>query len=85
MDRFTKEYLNIINEDNTIDSNIAEQFEYDVVNFVQHILEGYGYILRSDIMNQFNSDEEEEDSEDWEDDVDECGYNPYMGCYDFDC
>lgn len=19
------------------------------------------------------------------DDVDECGYNPYMGCYDFDC
>ena len=29
--------------------------------------------------------EEEEDPEDWEDDVDECGYNPYMGCYDFDC
>ena len=23
--------------------------------------------------------------EDWEDDVDEYGYNPYMGCYDFDC
>ena len=20
-----------------------------------------------------------------EDDSDECGYNPYMGCYDFDC
>lgn len=32
-----------------------------------------------------DSDEEEEDPEDWEDDVDECGYNPYMGCYDFDC
>ena len=30
-------------------------------------------------------DDDEEDSEDWEDDVDECGYNPYMGCYDFDC
>lgn len=30
-------------------------------------------------------DEDEEDPEDWEDDVDECGYNPYMGCYDFDC
>lgn len=27
----------------------------------------------------------DEDPEDWEDDVDECGYNPYMGCYDFDC
>ena len=20
-----------------------------------------------------------------EDDFDECGFNPYMGCYDFDC
>ena len=29
-------------------------------------------------------DEEEEDY-DYEDDFDECGYNPYMGCYDFDC
>lgn len=54
MDRFTKEYLNIINEDNVIDSNIAEQFEYDVAKFVQHVREGYGYILRSDIINQFN-------------------------------
>lgn len=25
------------------------------------------------------------DCEYWEDDVDECGYNPYTGCYDFDC
>ena len=23
--------------------------------------------------------------EDYCDDVDEIGYNPYMGCYDFDC
>ena len=21
----------------------------------------------------------------YEPDVDECGFNPYMGCYDFDC
>lgn len=29
----------------------------------------------------------EEESEDFEDFdyFDECGYNPYMGCYDFDC
>lgn len=32
-----------------------------------------------------SDDDEDEDPEDWEDDVDECGYNPYMGCYDFDC
>lgn len=29
--------------------------------------------------------DEDFESQDWEDDVDECGYNPYMGCYDFDC
>lgn len=23
--------------------------------------------------------------EDYEPDYDECGFNPYMGCYDFDC
>jgi hypothetical protein len=26
-----------------------------------------------------------EDEEDYEPNYDECGYNPYMGCYDFDC
>lgn len=30
-------------------------------------------------------EEEEEDSDYWEDDADECGFNPYMGCYDYDC
>lgn len=29
--------------------------------------------------------EEEESYEDYDDSYDECGYNPYMGCYDFDC
>ena len=38
-----------------------------------------------DIRGTLWEDEDEEDLEDWEDDVDECGYNPYMGCYDFDC
>ena len=32
-----------------------------------------------------NFDEYEEDPEDWEDGVDEFGYNPYIGCCDFDC
>lgn len=32
-----------------------------------------------------DSDEDDEDFSDYEDDVDECGFNPYMGCYDFDC
>ena len=28
---------------------------------------------------------EDEEDYDYKDDFDECGYNPYMGCYDFDC
>ena len=30
-------------------------------------------------------EEEEEEYEDFEDDVDETGFNPYEGCYDYDC
>ena len=29
--------------------------------------------------------EVDKDFFDYEPDVDECGFNPYMGCYDFDC
>lgn len=28
---------------------------------------------------------DEEDEEYYEPDYDECGYDPYMGCYSFDC
>ena len=38
---------------------------------------------------EYESDEELEDFEDFytdhDDWYDEVGYNPYMGCYDFDC
>ena len=27
----------------------------------------------------------EEEWYDYRDEYDECGFNPYMGCYDFDC
>ena len=30
-------------------------------------------------------DDDDEDCDDYYDDVDECGFNPYMGCYDYDC
>lgn len=35
-------------------------------------------------MEEVEVDEEFFDYE-VEDDFDECGFNPYMGCYDFDC
>ena len=28
---------------------------------------------------------EDDTDEDYFDDFDECGFNPYMGCYDYDC
>ena len=31
------------------------------------------------------ADEEEEELEDYEEDTCEMGFNPYMGCYDYDC
>lgn len=30
-------------------------------------------------------EDDEDDFEDWEAIAEEYGYNPYMGCYDFDC
>lgn len=42
--------------------------------------------------DMFGEEDEDEDADlDWEDDCDEeplwdeCGFNPYIGCYDFDC
>lgn len=29
--------------------------------------------------------DEDEEEENWEEGFDEMGFNPYMGCYDFDC
>ena len=42
----------------------------------------------ADLMEFCGISEEElfdEDEEDYEEDFDEMGFNPYMGCYDFDC
>lgn len=39
------------------------------------------------IVTRDNEDfaDDEEDFNDYEDDFDEVGFNPYMGCYDYDC
>ena len=42
---------------------------------------GEVYATFTDVPDE--SDEDDED--DYEDDYSECGYNPYMGCYDYDC
>ena len=41
-----------------------------------------------DVMDYAVVNEEvevDEDFFDYEPDADECGFNPYRGCYDFDC
>ena len=40
-----------------------------------------GTHLNEEALAELNEDFDEVDF----DDVDECGLNPYMGCYDFDC
>lgn len=35
--------------------------------------------------NEDFADDENWYADEWRDDYDECGFNPYMGCYDFDC
>lgn len=38
------------------------------------------------ILKREEGDELDDEYDDYyEPDYDECGYNPYMGCYDFDC
>jgi len=50
--------------------------ELDIMEYVATVEDEY-----------FESLEEEdfEDEDEYIDDYDECGYNPYMGCYDYDC
>ena len=43
----------------------------------------YAVTMETELLEEF--DEVEEDFFDYEPDYDECGFNPYMGCYDFDC
>lgn len=33
----------------------------------------------------FDYEVEDDEFDDYEDDYDEIGFNPYMGCYDYDC
>lgn len=39
----------------------------------------------SKMVDAFGEGLKESDEEDFEDDIDEVGYNPYLGCNDWDC
>ena len=38
-----------------------------------------------DVIQTYADAQEDEEYDDYEDDADEIGYNPYLGCYDDDC
>lgn len=45
----------------------------------------YDAEYNSDCEYWCGEEPEEPDYEDFDDDVDEAGFNPYEGCYDYDC
>ena len=61
----------------------------DAVDFIQeNWIEGDGQT--ADVVDMTTGEillhfEDEDEPVEWDDDYDETGYNPYMGCYDWDC
>ena len=50
---------------------------------LRKFIEKYGY---EEVMRMVNSlYEEYEEVEAYEEPYDECGFDPYMGCYSYDC
>lgn len=56
----------------------------------REMLSGRWFVLMSmSVMVDEDEDDDldldDEDDDEYYDDYDECGFNPYMGCYDYDC
>lgn len=64
--------------------SLDEATEYITENFVEENNEIW-HILDLETRNVIMEFKDEEDSLDWEPDVNEIGFNPYLGDYDFDC
>lgn len=64
--------------------SLDEAVGYICDNFVEGNTETWE-IIDLDTDEVIMTFEDEEDSSDYEDDVDETGFNPYLGDYDFDC
>lgn len=64
--------------------SLDEAVSYISDNFIEGNTETWE-IIDLDTDEVIMTFEDEENSSDYEDDVDETGFNPYIGDYDFDC
>lgn len=67
------------------DAKIQDAFPYLSANEREYLLSGFCEDCWNDIFAEEDEEDEEEEGEDFDDNVDETGFNPYEGCYDFDC
>lgn len=67
------------------DVNIQDAFPYLSANEREYILTGFCEDCWNDLFADEDEEEEDEEGEGFDDSVDEAGFNPYSGCYDFDC
>ena len=69
------------------DEGFFAEIEYpnEIVDFVDESNEFDTLTLYIDWDKPNDDEQDEEDDYDYDDDDLEMGFNPYMGCYDYDC
>ena len=96
-ENYGKFFVTFYYDDETHDSYDGNGEGYtlkEAADFISENIENGFSVISADIVD-FETGEiiaslekeepEEEDWYDYRDEYDECGFNPYMGCYDFDC
>lgn len=69
---------------------VINKFGFEHQNTIEfaEAIEWLGQVESEALLEEVLSlplDEDEDDEEYFDTDYDECGYDPYMGCYSFDC
>ncbi len=76
---------------NTVEFGLIRIVEAGAVDRRFDVLVGYDLVCEWEFWQLADGEvvavevEDEDDFDDYEDDFDEVGFNPYMGCYDYDC
>ena len=100
-ENYGKFLITLYYDDDTRDNYDGQGEGYtlkEAVDFISSNMENGFSVVSADIVDaetgeivaiveREETDELDDDwyADEWRDDYDECGFNPYMGCYDFDC